>query len=111
MPVTLIVRSAAVVSFCATTRRVAGQAIRIRISAGIAVQSISTVVCSWNSSAWWPFDLRCAYTDQNMKPNTPTKRSEEHTSELQSPCNLVCRLLLEKKKKQAPSNKHRLLSD
>src|SRR2546426_6745290 len=29
-------------------------------------------------------------------------RSEEHTSELQSPCNLVCRLLLEKKKK----NKH-----
>src|SRR5256885_11647878 len=37
--------------------------------------------------------------------NKPTKsklrrhlRSEEHTSELQSPCNLVCRLLLEKKK-------------
>src|SRR5256885_15162457 len=37
--------------------------------------------------------------------NTPagagvTLRSEEHTSELQSPCNLVCRLLLEKKKKK-----------
>src|SRR2546426_2445448 len=31
-------------------------------------------------------------------------RSEEHTSELQSPCNLVCRLLLEKKKKY--SNRH-----
>src|SRR5256885_11637599 len=30
-------------------------------------------------------------------------RSEEHTSELQSPCNLVCRLLLEKKK---PINQH-----
>src|SRR5256885_5329832 len=28
-------------------------------------------------------------------------RSEEHTSELQSPCNLVCRLLLEKKKSRA----------
>src|SRR5256885_6986208 len=28
----------------------------------------------------------------------PEWRSEEHTSELQSPCNLVCRLLLEKKK-------------
>src|SRR3989454_5083945 len=28
------------------------------------------------------------------------QRSEEHTSELQSPCNLVCRLLLEKKKKK-----------
>src|SRR5256885_6707872 len=36
-------------------------------------------------------------------------RSEEHTSELQSPCNLVCRLLLEKKKKQPtnlPTHKH-----
>src|SRR2546426_7341007 len=33
--------------------------------------------------------------------DTPSKvRSEEHTSELQSPCNLVCRLLLEKKKKK-----------
>src|SRR2546426_7198824 len=31
-------------------------------------------------------------------------RSEEHTSELQSPCNLVCRLLLEKKKKNRPLN-------
>src|SRR5256885_6100298 len=30
-------------------------------------------------------------------------RSEEHTSELQSPCNLVCRLLLEKKKKNNTS--------
>src|SRR2546426_5520685 len=30
-------------------------------------------------------------------------RSEEHTSELQSPCNLVCRLLLEKKKKKTLS--------
>src|SRR2546426_8842762 len=29
-------------------------------------------------------------------------RSEEHTSELQSPCNLVCRLLLEKKKLEHP---------
>src|SRR5256885_3873719 len=31
-------------------------------------------------------------------------RSEEHTSELQSPCNLVCRLLLEKKKKERKPN-------
>src|SRR5256885_13333593 len=31
-------------------------------------------------------------------------RSEEHTSELQSPCNLVCRLLLEKKKHQSSPN-------
>src|SRR5256885_11134047 len=40
-------------------------------------------------------------------------RSEEHTSELQSPCNLVCRLLLEKKKQRymvrwaRPSHPHR----
>src|SRR3989454_8956435 len=32
------------------------------------------------------------------------RRSEEHTSELQSPCNLVCRLLLEKKKITKASN-------
>src|SRR5205807_9907929 len=31
------------------------------------------------------------------------RRSEEHTSELQSPCNLVCRLLLEKKKCHQPT--------
>src|SRR2546426_8337492 len=35
----------------------------------------------------------------------PDPRSEEHTSELQSPCNLVCRLLLEKKKKKSPANR------
>src|SRR2546426_3879587 len=34
-------------------------------------------------------------------PITYASRSEEHTSELQSPCNLVCRLLLEKKKPSA----------
>src|SRR2546426_8627417 len=36
-------------------------------------------------------------------------RSEEHTSELQSPCNLVCRLLLEKKKKKK-DNKYTIKS-
>src|SRR5437016_11580664 len=34
----------------------------------------------------------------------PAQRSEEHTSELQSLTNLVCRLLLEKKKKKSKSN-------
>src|SRR2546426_7394600 len=38
---------------------------------------------------------RLAFVDLERAP-----RSEEHTSELQSPCNLVCRLLLEKKKKE-----------
>src|SRR2546426_9383891 len=36
-------------------------------------------------------------------------RSEEHTSELQSPCNLVCRLLLEKKKKRTKEHVRCLL--
>src|SRR5256885_13215667 len=39
-------------------------------------------------------DLAAAGNPQSIR-----RRSEEHTSELQSPCNLVCRLLLEKKKK------------
>src|SRR2546426_2256475 len=39
---------------------------------------------------------RAAGVEQDHRPQV---RSEEHTSELQSPCNLVCRLLLEKKKK------------
>src|SRR5256885_5391793 len=40
---------------------------------------------------------RSASMDFEYSPKTKD-RSEEHTSELQSPCNLVCRLLLEKKK-------------
>src|SRR2546426_8824050 len=35
-------------------------------------------------------------TGSSPKPHSDSGRSEEHTSELQSPCNLVCRLLLEK---------------
>src|SRR5688500_19165049 len=44
----------------------------------------------------WGCRSRCA---------TPPIRSEEHTSELQSPCNLVCRLLLEKKKKKSKNGR------
>src|SRR2546426_5088427 len=40
------------------------------------------------------------YTTRIELSVTGAARSEEHTSELQSPCNLVCRLLLEKKKKR-----------
>src|SRR2546427_4094317 len=48
----------------------------------------------WNS----PFLGRCSGV---------SLRSEEHTSELQSQSNLVCRLLLEKKKKKRADHKHR----
>src|SRR2546426_8405772 len=45
-----------------------------------------------------PGELRDEFLQEfQLLPGWP--RSEEHTSELQSPCNLVCRLLLEKKKK------------
>src|SRR5256885_4034634 len=37
---------------------------------------------------------------QRLASELQSQRSEEHTSELQSPCNLVCRLLLEKKKEK-----------
>src|SRR5256885_6923718 len=45
--------------------------------------------------AGWPPGWRRA-----RRLRAPAVRSEEHTSELQSPCNLVCRLLLEKKNNQ-----------
>src|SRR5256885_7422254 len=45
------------------------------------------------------FDSTTAAAGENDDRGAGGVRSEEHTSELQSPCNLVCRLLLEKKKK------------
>src|SRR2546426_4799218 len=43
----------------------------------------------------------CQQFERGRRPFAECEmRSEEHTSELQSPCNLVCRLLLEKKKKK-----------
>src|SRR5688572_32347691 len=52
---------------------------------------------------WYPI-LFCALAPNRpcpeRSPRWPTHRSEEHTSELQSQSNLVCRLLLEKKKKK-----------
>src|SRR5256885_6115761 len=40
----------------------------------------------------------CSLVGHGHEARLQAHRSEEHTSELQSPCNLVCRLLLEKKK-------------
>src|SRR2546426_2446475 len=56
-----------------------------------AVASTCADECRSTSSAWGSLSVRIATF-------APSGRSEEHTSELQSPCNLVCRLLLEKKK-------------
>src|SRR5256885_10913373 len=46
------------------------------------------------------FKVYVRTSDMTAGGKAKGKRSEEHTSELQSPCNLVCRLLLEKKKKK-----------
>src|SRR2546426_2922795 len=65
--------------------------IRLRRSGGFGRPNGYFVQCN---------QLDCQYVEEN-KPPCPL-RSEEHTSELQSPCNLVCRLLLEKKKNRPP---------
>src|SRR5256885_12754879 len=44
-----------------------------------------------------------ASPEETAEGREENRRSEEHTSELQSPCNLVCRLLLEKEKTNQPS--------
>src|SRR5256885_5117025 len=55
-------------------------------------------LASLDLSAGFNLDLNAALAAVSQsRPNG--YRSEEHTSELQSPCNLVCRLLLEKKKR------------
>src|SRR5256885_10925587 len=47
-----------------------------------------------------PLEVRMGSGKGNIEYYVARVRSEEHTSELQSPCNLVCRLLLEKKKQE-----------
>src|SRR2546426_1440051 len=74
-----------------------------RSSERITVGSYSTRACSW-------VRLTATFLTPGSRPRAfsrvPVQRSEEHTSELQSPCNLVCRLLLEKKKKQTIMQHH-----
>src|SRR2546426_8517271 len=62
------------------------QEVTARLAPGSQVEPGQEITLSFDPDALHFFDAE-------------TGRSEEHTSELQSPCNLVCRLLLEKKKK------------
>src|SRR5256885_8787722 len=57
------------------------------------------VIQTWKADKFDPDYLVGLYKQAGAKYFV-SMRSEEHTSELQSPCNLVCRLLLEKKKKK-----------
>src|SRR5438552_13085735 len=62
----------------------------------------------WHSPASFPTE----FTDSQMQTKfgvTSVDRSEEHTSELQSPDHLVCRLLLEKKNKNK-QRKHKMVN-
>src|SRR5688500_19623043 len=68
-----------------------------------AIQSASTsAIQSASTSAIQSASTSVKPLSQRINCYCPI-RSEEHTSELQSPCNLVCRLLLEKKNKSAHS--------
>src|SRR5256885_4197664 len=63
-------------------------------------ESRDTPSCARAASATSASCNPSATVNRNSVPRpSASARSEEHTSELQSPCNLVCRLLLEKKKK------------
>src|SRR2546430_10384575 len=54
---------------------------------------------------WGKGNPRRPLEEKSMKTSTLFVRSEEHTSELQSQSNLVCRLLLEKKKTNSPNRR------
>src|SRR2546426_1883364 len=63
--------------------------------------SCTTTFPRWTTTPSAGAGRRCGLNTERPLPFSPAmRRSEEHTSELQSPCNLVCRLLLEKKKKK-----------
>src|SRR5688500_19929657 len=67
------------------------------IASGLLV--LPQAIASIGLKAFMPAILaRLGY--RNVLVGNTVVRSEEHTSELQSPCNIVCRLLLEKKKTQ-----------
>src|SRR5690348_10226432 len=74
-----------------TKRSDLGQMIRVRAANGQVLVSLGP-----SFGRWLPYDQ----IPPEMRAAMISTRSEEHTSELQSPVHLVCRLLLEKKKKK-----------
>src|SRR2546426_6950021 len=68
----------------------------VQVTVGAAVRELQLGWLAEQQSRRLERDLDVVWVDRHRGLNG---RSEEHTSELQSPCNLVCRLLLEKKNK------------
>src|SRR5256885_3872263 len=63
-------------------------------------RSLLPVAQAQSKPAAFCLDVNLRWSAEQVRAD----RSEEHTSELQSPCNLVCRLLLEKKKRLSRSD-------
>src|SRR5256885_10780261 len=68
----------------------------------------SALIAEATSNERWSVAAASKSSTPTIRPPSKSRlsanRSEEHTSELQSPCNLVCRLLLEKKKRTTQQN-------
>src|SRR5256885_2296286 len=92
-----------------STPQQAGDATRVDESEGPPRETLAGERSTAESDPWTvPQSVRDRFVQDGHRFYFPDgkeafkdrgRRSEEHTSELQSPCNLVCRLLLEKKKK------------
>src|SRR5256885_12511732 len=72
-----------------------------RLSVSVSTRDTKKLAteCTFDGS---PPEATSRSSPSRYTSTTSSYRSEEHTSELQSPCNLVCRLLLEKKNKNQP---------
>src|SRR5687768_17862419 len=69
-----------------------------------SVQLVAPLPTITTSTPFSPSSMPFTRSSSDGTPGTPSRRSEEHTSELQSRLHLVCRLLLEKKKKHHASS-------
>src|SRR5256885_3322380 len=77
---------------------------KVKCQSGIKMRCCEIIVCPHSEKSECRQPRNCiknyqpAFEQREREHPKIHNRSEEHTSELQSPCNLVCRLLLEKKK-------------
>src|SRR5699024_12122633 len=75
-------------------------------STGYSINGILQMDCNPKTPSHTPASSTDTFQDRRKLPTPPARRrSEEHTSELQSRFDLVCRLLLEKKKKRPSQTK------